>query len=175
MFGSDWQAEYEFLNAAFAKHGDGKIKRLFEPGCGTGRLMFRFAKAGYEVAGNDLVKKAIDYCNKRLERHGFPGTAVVGDMCDFRVKKKFDVAFNMINTVRHLPSEDHAKRHLECVANALRKGGLYFLGLHLTPTVGEPMDEEHWVARKGKSVGAVATVDGKARSQSAQRAGWHEF
>lgn len=158
VFGSDWASELEFLKAAFAKHGSGKIQRLFEPGCGTGRLMFRLAQAGYQVAGNDLAAPAVEYCNDRLERHGFPRTAVVGDMCDFTVSdfagqkksaKKFDAAFNMINTFRHLPSEDHARRHLECTAGALRKGGLYLLGLHLTPTRGEPMDEEHWHARRG--------------------------
>lgn len=149
VFGSDWQAELKFLQSCFAKHGTGKLQRLFEPGCGTGRLMYRLAKAGYEVAGNDLSKPAVDYCNDRLAKHGFAETAEVGDMCDFRVRRKFDAGFNMINTFRHLPSEDHARRHLECMAAALRKGGLYALGLHLTPTEGEPMDEESWAARRG--------------------------
>ena len=149
VFGSDWAAEVEFLRGAFAKHGRGKIQRLFEPGCGTGRLMYRLAKLGYDVAGNDLAEPAVDYCNDRLEQHGYPRTAEVGDMCDFRVKRKFDVAFNMINTFRHLPSGDHAQRHLECIANSLRKGGLYFLGLHLTPTRGEAMEEENWAGRRG--------------------------
>ncbi|WP_442483963.1 class I SAM-dependent methyltransferase [Aeoliella sp. SH292] len=154
VFGSDWGAELSFLQAAFAKHGKGKFKRLFEPGCGTGRLMFRLAQAGFEVVGNDLAEPAVEYCNDRLEKHGFPRTAVVGDMCDFTIadfkgKKKFDAAFNMINTFRHLPSEDHARRHLECISESLRKGGLYLLGLHLTPTVGDPMEEEHWHARRG--------------------------
>ncbi|MCO6045795.1 methyltransferase domain-containing protein [Aeoliella sp. ICT_H6.2] len=159
VFGSDWGAELAFLQAVFAKHGTGKFQRLLEPGCGTGRLMYRLAQAGFEVAGNDLAEPAVEYCNDRLEKHGFPRTAMVGDMCDFTLsdfkgadfgtKKKFDAAFNMINTFRHLPSEDHARRHLECISAALRKGGLYALGLHLTPTKGEPMDEESWHARRG--------------------------
>jgi SAM-dependent methyltransferase len=149
VFGSDWKAEFDFLQDVFKKHGQGKIRRVFEPGCGTGRLMYRLAQAGYEVAGNDLNPAAVEYCNKRLAKYGFPPTAVVGDMSDFTVKKKYDAAFNMINTFRHLPTEDHARRHLECMAAAVRKGGLYLLGLHLTPTVGEPMDEESWAARRG--------------------------
>ncbi len=149
VFGSDWKAELDFLLAVFEKHGAGNIERLFEPGCGTGRLMFRLAKEGYEVAGNDLSAPAVDYCNDRLERHGFARTAEVGDMTDFRVKKKFDAAFNTINTFRHLSSERLARQHLECMAGALRKGGLYLLGFHLTPTVGEPIDEESWSARRG--------------------------
>ncbi len=149
VFGSDWKAELDFLQACFAKHGKGKIERLFEPGCGTGRLMFRLAKAGYQVAGNDLSTPAVDYCNDRLARHGFDRTAEVGDMSDFRVKQKFDAAFNMINTFRHLPSEERARRHLECMADSLRRGGLYLLGFHLTPTVGQPISEEDWAARRG--------------------------
>lgn len=149
VFGSDWKAEFDFLQAAFEKHGTGKIRRIYEPACGTGRLLVHFAKAGYEVAGNDLCAAAVDYCNDRLERHGFDRTAEVGDMTDFRVRRKADAAFNMINTVRHLATEELARKHLECVAAALRKGGLYFLGLHLTPTSGEPMEEESWAARRG--------------------------
>jgi len=149
VFGSDWQAEVDFLQQVFARHAPRPVHRVFEPGCGTGRLMYRLAKAGYQVAGNDLAPPAVDYCNRRLQRHGFPATAEVGDMTDFRVRRKFDAAFNMINTFRHLPSEEHAERHLQCTARALRKGGLYVLGLHLTPTRGEPMSEEHWAARRG--------------------------
>ena len=116
IFGSDWAAEFKFLKAGIAKYAKRPIKRIFEPACGTGRLMIQFAKSGYEVAGNDLNDKAVAYCNERLKRHGFKPTAVVGDMADFKVKKKFDAAFNMINTVRHLPTEQTAQAHLRCVA-----------------------------------------------------------
>ena len=85
IFGSDWAAEFKFLKAGFEMYAKRPIKRLFEPACGTGRLMIQFAKAGFEVAGNDLNEKAIDYCNERLVRHGFPATAFVGDMADFTV------------------------------------------------------------------------------------------
>ncbi|RMF43581.1 MAG: class I SAM-dependent methyltransferase, partial [Planctomycetota bacterium] len=33
---------------------------------------------------------------------------------------------------------------------AVRPGGIYALGLHLTPTEGEPTDEESWSARRGQ-------------------------
>ena len=135
IFGSDWAAEFKFLKAGFEMYAKRPIKRLFEPACGTGRLMIQFAKAGFEVAGNDLNGKAIDYCNERLVRHGYPATAFVGDMADFTVKKKVDAAFNMINTFRHLPTEKLAEAHLHCVAESLNKGGLYFLGLHLTQSI----------------------------------------
>jgi len=133
----------------FEKHTDRMVERLFEPACGTGRLLIKFAQEGYTVAGNDLNPKAIAYCNERLERNGYEPSAVVGDMTDFTVKKKFDAAFNTINSFRHVDSERGAVGHLKCIANSLYKGGLYVLGLHLTPTVGPPIQSESWSAQKG--------------------------
>lgn len=149
VFGSDWKAEFDFLQACFQKHAERPIRRLFEPACGTGRLMMRLAKAGFDVAGNDLNPHAVEYCNARLKRGGFTESAVVGDMADFTVARPFDAAFNMINSFRHLPSEAAAESHLRCVAEAVVPGGLYVLGLHLTPTVGPRIDEEEWSARRG--------------------------
>ena len=149
LFGSDWKAEFEFLHACFPKHSDRKVKRVFEPACGTGRLLVKLLKAGYEVGGNDLNEKAINFCNARFARLSFPETACVGDMCDFKVKKKYDAAFNLINSFRHLATEAQAVAHLKCMAAALNVGGLYCLGIHLLPTKGERMEEEAWTARRG--------------------------
>ncbi len=149
LFGSDCKAEYDFLVACFARHARRPVRRLFEPACGTGRLVFRFAKAGYEVSGNDLNPKAVEYCNARLVRGGFRPTATVGDMADFRLRRKCDAAFNTINSFRHLGSEREAQSHLQCIARALTKGGIYVLGLHLTPTRGPACDRESWSARRG--------------------------
>ncbi|MBM4075781.1 MAG: methyltransferase domain-containing protein [Planctomycetes bacterium] len=149
IFGADWAGELKFLKAAFQKYSKRPVKSLFEPACGTGRLIIQFAKAGFEVSGNDLNEKAIAYCNQRLVRHGFKPTTFVGDMADFRLKKKVDAAFNMINTFRHLPNEKTAEAHLKCVAEALNKGGLYFLGLHLTPKTPQKCTSESWSAAKG--------------------------
>jgi SAM-dependent methyltransferase len=149
VFGSDWKAEVEFLRAAFARFAGGRVRRVFEPACGTGRLLFRLGAAGYDVSGLDLNPRAVQYCNQRLARHGLGAGVFVGDMSSFKLPRKVDAAFNMINSFRHLLSEEAARRHLRCVASALRRGGLYALGLHLTPTEGVPLSEESWSARRG--------------------------
>jgi len=149
VYGSDWKAEFDFLLACFEKHARGQVKRLFEPACGTGRLMAKLAAAGFEVSGVDLNPSAVDYCNDRLLRSGHAASAVVGDMTEFITPKPVDAAFNTINSFRHLATESQARKHLRCVAQSLRPGGIYVLGLHLTPTVVEPMQEESWSARRG--------------------------
>ena len=138
-----------FLRACFAKHAARRVRRLFEPACGTGRLVAKFAEAGYEVSGNDLNPCAVEYCNARLRRRGVPPSAVVGDMADFRLRRKVDAAYNMINSFRHLSSERAAEAHLRCVAAALAKGGIYLLAFHLTPQHDPACDEESWSARRG--------------------------
>lgn len=156
VFGSDWSAEFHFLNAAIERHVDWGKKmparskiRLLEPACGTGRLLFRMAKSGAQAAGMDLNEKAIKYCNSRLRKNKLPETAWVADMCDFEVKKPYDAAFNTINSFRHLGSESAAIAHLTCMGSAIRPGGIYALGLHLQPLKGEQTEEESWVARRG--------------------------
>jgi SAM-dependent methyltransferase len=150
VFGSDWKAEFDFLTAVFSRFGGKRgIKRVFEPACGTGRLLFRLGREGYDVAGLDLNPRAVEYCNRRLERYSLPPTVFVGDMADFSLKRPVDAAFNMINSFRHLLSERQAEAHLHCVADNLRERGIYVLGLHLTPTRGTPMTEEGWSARRG--------------------------
>ena len=149
IFGSDWTAEYQFLEAVFKKHVKGKTKRVLEPACGTGRLLYRMTKGGYSAAGLDLNAKAIDYCNARLRRHGMKETAWVANMCDFTVKKPFDAAFNTINSFRHLSTEKDTVAHFRAMAQAIRPGGIYALGFHLTPLEGPQTDNESWSARRG--------------------------
>lgn len=149
IFGSDWHAEYEFLLKMFELHHRQPVKRIFEPGCGTGRLMIKLAQAGYDISGLDLNPHAVKFCNDRLRRHGFPETAFIGDMADFKLPRKVDACFNMINTFRHLPTEESAESHFRCIANCLNKGGLYLLGLHLTPKTAQQCTEERWSATRG--------------------------
>ena len=149
LFGSDWKAEFDFFESCFEKHCPRPVARVFEPACGTGRLLIKLANAGYAVSGNDLNSRALDYCNDRLARFGHDRTAFIGDMSDFQLPRKVDAAFNTINSFRHLTTEAAAVAHLECMARALRKGGIYILGMHLEPTRGPRIDDEGWTAGKG--------------------------
>ncbi len=150
VFGSDTAAEIRFLEACFQRFVPHRVRRIHEPACGTGRLLARMARAGYRVGGIDLNRRAVDYCNARLKRIGAVGQVDCGDMSDFEVKRPFDAAFNTINSFRHLPSESSAIGHLKSMARALRPGGIYVLGLHLTPTRGATTDTECWSARRGQ-------------------------
>ena len=150
VFGSDWKAEYAFLLAAFEKHATGTVWSIFEPACGTGRLLYRLGKLGFSVSGCDLAESMVRYCNKRLARHGMPQTAFQADMSVIDLPGPVDASFNMINTFRHLLTQEQAHSHLETLGQAIRPGGLYILGMHLTPTKGYATESETWSASRGQ-------------------------
>lgn len=149
VFGADCAAEVKFILGCCEAYLSRPPKRFFEPACGTGRLLYALARRGHEVDGLDLNPKAVEFCNARFARHEMSHRAFVADMSDFRIKRKCDIAFNTINSFRHLPTEASARGHLECMAAAVRIGGLYLLGVHLTPTQAPPSDGESWSARRG--------------------------
>ena len=150
VYGSDWKAEFDFIAGCLQQYGREDTSTLFEPACGTGRLLYRFGKAGFQVSGLDLNEPSIAYCNQRLERHELPPSAFVADMSDFSLDAPVDGAFNTVGSFRHLLSEEQSLSHLQCMARALRPGGIYLLGFHLTPTAVRPSESETWSARRGQ-------------------------
>ena len=62
-----------------------------------------------------------------------------------------NAAFCTVNTFRHLLTEQSARRHLECIAQNLRPGGIYILGLHLLPMDASEEDTERWSERQGRT------------------------
>ena len=149
VYGSDWKAEFQFLTGCFQQFARIPVNHVLEPACGTGRLLYRLAASGLQVSGLDLNPHAVDYCNQRLQRKGFQDRVVCEDMTDFQLASPVDAGFNMINSFRHLVTHEQAVAHLRCMAEAIKPGGIYVLGIHLTPTEGEPTDRESWAAQQG--------------------------
>lgn len=131
--------------------------RLLEPACGSGRLVAELARRGHDVAGYDLSPAMVDYVQHRLRRHRLEADVVPGDMSDFRLPKPADAAFNFVNTFRHL-TRPQAEQHLDAVADSLKPGGIYLLGIILIP---EDTDEseafERWTV-KYRSIKVTVTI-----------------
>jgi SAM-dependent methyltransferase len=125
------------------------VKRLLEPACGSGRLIVELARRGYEMTGFDLNESMLAYARKRLARKGMAAKLFVGDMASFQLAQPVDAAYNTFNSFRHLLTEEAAVGHLKSVANTLKTGGIYILGLHLLPPDASEESTERWTARSG--------------------------
>jgi SAM-dependent methyltransferase len=138
--------EANFIEAACRKYCSFDARRFLEPACGSGRLITEFAARGYQVTGFDLSQRALTYLRQRLARRRLDAQAFEAEMSFFRVGRSVDAAYCMLNTFRHLLSEQAARAHLECIAGSLRAGGIYVVGMNLLPSVAA-----RWTERRGKT------------------------
>lgn len=150
-FQSDTKKEADFIVSACEKYCSFRAKKLLEPACGTGRLVVEMASRGYRVAGLDLNRPSLEYLRRRLAARRLKARLVEADMADFQFSKPFDAAFCTVNSFRHLLTEAASRRHLECVAESLRPGGIYILGLHMLPLDIDENDCERWTEQQGRT------------------------
>jgi SAM-dependent methyltransferase len=143
--------EADFVEAACRKYCTFPVKRLLEPACGSGRLIVELARRGYQMTGFDLNESMLGYARKRLARLRLAANLFVGDMANFQLAHPVDAAYNTFNSFRHLLTEEAAVSHLKSVANALKTGGIYILGLHLLPPDASEESTERWTARSGET------------------------
>lgn len=163
VFDEGTEAEAAFIEAAFERHAAGSARRhgagehraALEPACGTGRLLRAMADRGWAMTGYDLSRPALDYGRRRLDECGLEATLHVGAMQSWRRRRPVDLAFNFVSTFKYLLSEDDARAHLQGIAEMLRPGGLYLLGLHLTDYADRTRQRERWVVRRD---GVVVTA-----------------
>jgi len=155
LFSDTCRSETKFLTAVFERFCSKKrVHSVFEPACGSGRLLFQLAKLGFDVSGLDLNSHSVAFCNRRLKQHGFWESAHVGNMASFSLAdlgrtKKFDAAFNLVSSFLHLTTETDARQHLHAVADVLKPGGIYLLGLHLKPKGRQHCSQERWSVQRG--------------------------
>ncbi len=147
VFRDETPMEVAFFEEAFKRFATGKVKRLLEPGCGSGRLVTAMAAKGYSVTGIDLSAPSLQYLKNRLARRGLKAKLHLADISNFELPETFDAAFCTFNTFRHLTDEASAVSHLRAVAKHLRSGGLYILGLHIIPLDVSESCIERWTAR----------------------------
>lgn len=151
IFDQHTRAEVRFVDTLYQRYlGDRGHRRVLEPGCGSGRLVTPLSRRGYHVTGFDLSEPMLDFARRRLARSrgAVDAELRVGRMESFSVRQRFDLAHCFVSTFKYLLTEAHAAAHLACVARALRVGGVYLLGFHLTDYSQESIDRERWTGRR---------------------------
>ncbi len=148
--------ELAFVQGAAAKFLDQsstkRSLRVVEPACGTGRLTEALANNGFQVTAFDLNPTMVEFTQQRVAKPQARGsraartasTVFAADMASFTIPQPADIGVCLLDSFRHLLTEDDARAHLHCMARAVRPGGIYLLGLHLLPPDADLDCTERW-------------------------------
>lgn len=126
---------------------------ILEPACGTGRYLRLLARRGHRVIGFDREERMVEYARGRLAAAGADTARVFrAEMTEFAkgVRGRVDAAFNLINTIRHLPSDRAMLAHLLEIRRVLAPGGVYLVGISLSAYGLEFPSEDVWRGRRGR-------------------------
>jgi SAM-dependent methyltransferase len=136
--------ERDFVLGASERWGIREPRRFFEPMCGSGRLLRTMP--GWCVG--------LDREPAMLQIAGRTNPVVRADAAQLPFRaESFDLAFNLIDSFRHLPTERDALSHLAGVAHALRPGAVYVLGLEVRVEFpGAALRDEWSSARDGATI-----------------------
>jgi SAM-dependent methyltransferase len=151
IFDADTPREADFLEAVHQRHGRrGRSRRVLEPACGSGRLVLALAKRGWKVDGFDGNPQMLNFAEQRLSKAGLKAKLWEDWMQSFQAGKHqpYDLAHCLVSSFKYLLTGRHAAECLRRVADSLKPGGLFVLGVHLTCYPNNPKEHERWEAER---------------------------
>ncbi|MEM9692824.1 MAG: class I SAM-dependent methyltransferase [Myxococcota bacterium] len=148
VFDTTTTSEGQFLLGCYERYAAGgpATGRTLEVACGTGRLMGYLAEAGWHADGFDQSEGMLTHARRRMRAH--PSRLWRDDMQTFRTADRYDLVFSLLSSFKYLLTEEQARAHLECVARALRPGGIFVLGVHTSEYGYRARTRERWVGQR---------------------------
>ena len=107
----------------------GPLRSVLELAAGPAEHARELSRRGLDVTTLDLSAAMCARAGDLAKANGTPLTVVQGDMREFRLGRRFDLAITMLNSLCHLLTLEDLLRHLACVAGHLAPGQLYFIEL----------------------------------------------
>lgn len=143
----DTRKEVDVFEECIRRYSLIPVKSMLELACGQAPHLTEIAKRGYRYAGIDLSPKMLGFARKRVPQK-MAAELIEADILDFSLEKKADFAFILLGSLYVRNSKD-IDRHFDCVARALRKGGLYLLDwcVEFEP-IASKNPEDTWVLER---------------------------
>lgn len=149
VFDTETTIEAEFLESVYEKYVLSKGRQVLEPACGTGRLVAELASRGFKICGYDASKAMLTYARQRLKQRGLKAILKHMKFTDFSFgRRRFDMAHCLVSSFKHMMTESEASLHLKLMADVLRPGGVYVLGLHVSEYANRSSTLERWKVKR---------------------------
>ena len=161
VFDPGTPTEADFVMQLAERYGRGPLRSVLEPACGSGRMVVELARRGVRVEGFDLNTHMLAAAQAKLDRlaargHDLNTRLRVADMRAVPAGPKVDAAHCLVSTFKYILDEEGALAHLRGVAQRLKPGGIYVLGVHITDYAHPQAAVERWTTqRRGTKVVCV--------------------
>lgn len=126
----DYVGEALYISSLIQKFNP-HASSLLDIGCGTGRHAALFAQKGYCVCGMDRSAEMISLASKRNPDIEFEQ----GDLCDFNLRRKFDVISALFHVISYLTTDDELQSAFRNVREHLSADGLFVFDCWHGPAV----------------------------------------
>lgn len=143
-FSWDIAPEIEFIRALWERFGAGSLTRIYEPFCGTGRLIVPLAEQGYETIGVDCSAAMLSCLPRRVAGRELPLTTACADVSEFHCQPPVDLVVTLIDSFRHLTTVAAASQAMRAFHASLRAGGLLIVGLQIGAAPIELDEHNAW-------------------------------
>ena len=153
-FAWDLSQEISFFKRVFETYVPFPVRHVLEPACGTGRFLRTLPAHGFQVTGYDISPAMLRYAEDSVAAASCEQSVrtLLADMVSAEIPGEFDAAFNSINSIGYLHSDEDVVSHLRATGSSLREGGVYIVHLNFAHE-GKLSGGERWtIERNGISV-----------------------
>ena len=153
-FAWDLSQEIGFFKRVFEAYVPFPVRDVLEPACGTGRFLRALPTHGFQITGYDINPTMLRYAEDSVAAASCEESVrtLLANMISAEVPGEFDAAFNSINSIGYLLSDEDVVSHLKATGSSLREGGVYIVHLNFAHE-GKLPGGDHWtMERNGISV-----------------------
>lgn len=148
----DAKKQVRLFEKFIKKYSGIKVSRVLDIACGTALQLREFARNGYDAIGLDFSANMLAYLKETAHAEGLTLETIQGDMTDFKLKKPVDFAYIMMGSIIYVKDNERFLSHLDSVAAALNRGGLYIIEtMAIDWTSPKFFRPQTWTMKEGKT------------------------
>lgn len=125
-WGADYRAEAAPVVARLLLSRIAAGASILDVCCGTGQFTEIIRKLGYDLEGLDASGKMIRYARENAPEVGF----LVADARDFHLKRKFDAAYSVYESLNHVPDIAGLRLAFLCIRRHLKPRAPFLFDLN---------------------------------------------